>query len=382
MYYCYGVLAAQRIAPCLIWIYIKKVTLAVKKLECKISWINDGKFKGLDGKIKYKGGMSIGYPKHSFSLELNHVEKLTQDLPPDDDWILNASYSDKTFMRHRMGYELYRMMDSANISPLSTYITLSVNGKHQGLYILTQEMNRSTLGIDKDDYDAMIFKNPPVFHEKRIIPQEKNNYYQQKYPKIKKVDKSEFLEAFRKLMFHADDKTFADEIGDWVDMDNIIDWYLLILFTYNGDGIMKNFYLYKKNNKIPMKIAIWDYDQSFGRDGDNELNLMERPLRIRRSILFRRLEDSPYLDFSKRVKSRYKEMRKKKIFSRMTIDSMILSNKKMIEDAVVKNSKLWPYDSKYYFDANDFDKEVAIIKKYVDMRLDTLDKMMGYTPKP
>ncbi len=49
----------------------------------------------------------------------------------------------------------------------------------------------------------------------------------------------------------------------------------MLLLSNNGDGVMKNFLLYKIDSNTPFRIALWDYDHSFGRDGDNELNLME-----------------------------------------------------------------------------------------------------------
>ena len=46
--------------------------------------------------------------------------------------------------------------------------------------------------------------------------------------------------------------------------------HLLLYLSNGGDGITKNFYIYKMDEETPFRIALWDCDHSFGRDGDNE----------------------------------------------------------------------------------------------------------------
>ncbi|MEO0735011.1 MAG: DUF2911 domain-containing protein, partial [Bacteroidota bacterium] len=57
--------------------------------------------------LKRRGGMSFVYDKHSYTLHLDR--KIPLDfLPLDRDWVLNASYIDKTFVRHKVSYDLFR----------------------------------------------------------------------------------------------------------------------------------------------------------------------------------------------------------------------------------------------------------------------------------
>ncbi len=64
--------------------------------------------------------------KMSFALELKDKMKFA-GLPKDDDWILNANYIDKTFMRHVLSYELFRAMGEKNIAAKTAYINLKIN---------------------------------------------------------------------------------------------------------------------------------------------------------------------------------------------------------------------------------------------------------------
>jgi len=85
------------------------------------------------------------------------------DLATDDDWILNASYIDKTFMRHKLSYDLFREMSENNKAPVSSYIQLFDNDEYQGIYLLMQEMTASSLEMNKGDSEAALFKDTYIF---------------------------------------------------------------------------------------------------------------------------------------------------------------------------------------------------------------------------
>jgi len=243
----------------------------------------------LDGRIHYRGGISAGYPKHSLALKLDERYPLC-GLPADKDWILNANYIDKTFMRHKLCYDLFRLMDEErNRAPLCAYATLTVDGHGQGLYVVMQKMDASTLGIDKGDSTSVIFKEPPVMYDERIVPQDPDNYYQQTFPKKRKDDRTAQAEAIVAFLQDSPDEVFRAEVGQWFDLKNIADWQLLLLLSNNADGLRKNFFLYKVGDATPYRVAPWDYDHSFGRDGDNEPNMLRDTVDCNRAVLLRRL---------------------------------------------------------------------------------------------
>lgn len=348
------------------------------KEESTILYSFEGESVDMPAEIKYRGGHSARYEKHSFSLELVKKYQLT-GLPKDDDWILNANYIDKTFMRHKISYDLFRDMNINNLSVASNYVDISINGEAQGLYLITEEINGGQVKLNKTDSQAMIFKDPPFLFETRIPnPQDTNNYYQQKFPKISKNDKSAYLEQFRSLIFESSLDEFSAKIGDWIDIDNVIDWHLLLLYSYNADGILKNFYLYKLDSDTPFRIAIWDYDHTFGRDGDNERNMMERSMRMERSILFTRLLSSKDLDYKERLKKIWAELRNQGVFGIEYMEAKMKDINAKINESVQLNSIIWPWDSKWYYDNNNYEEEKDLFMRFVKLRLDVLDREFDY----
>ncbi len=320
-----------------------------------------------EGKIERRGGFSISLPKHSYEIDLNDDISLAE-LPKDDDWILNANYIDKTFLRHVMSYELFTTMNENNIASKCKYVELKLNGVYNGLYVLMEKLDKSSLKICDEDSNAVIFKEPHIFRDtyEGIIPQNINNFHQQTYPKIEKRDKTAFIEEVREFILTSSDNNFTIGISGIFDIDNLIDWHLLLMISNNSDGILKNFYLYKTDKETPIRIAPWDYDHSFGRDCDNELNLDEYPLIIERSILFRRLLEFDW--YKANLKERWMDMNNMNILSENGLKQRVIAKSNFIKELAKKNFEIWPVDNPWYFDSNNFEEEIEIIFKFIELR--------------
>ncbi|MBQ2542679.1 MAG: CotH kinase family protein [Bacteroidales bacterium] len=339
-----------------------------KKEYCEISY---GNLTYL-AEIKCRGGYSSKFEKHSYTIDFNDKIELG-GLPKAKKYILNANYIDKTFMRHVLCYDLYREMNPAkNVAPLCKYTNLTIDSVYNGLYVLMQHIDADMLDLDKLDSMAMLFKEPPVFKD------DTSTNYDQKFPKKKKCDMSIYMDEFKNFLFKADDATFAREIGERIDIENVIDWHILLLFSNGEDGIKKNFFLYKKDSSTPYRIALWDCDHSFGRDGDNELNLMRSEIDCSRNIMLKRLLEIPEIGYEKRLCERYKELRDSKIISAEHINEKIAEYNSIIQEDVERNFALWPVNSPNYFDDNTYEQELEIIREFVEIRLPQLDKRFGY----
>ncbi|MGB0999253.1 MAG: CotH kinase family protein [Flavobacteriales bacterium] len=325
----------------------------------------------LKAKAKFRGGSSSKFGKKSYSLELDEAYAFG-NLPADDDWILNATYIDKTFMRHKISYDLFREMSPKNRASKSIFVESSRSSVYEGLYVLMEKINASYLGLNTSDSLAMLFKGPLFLYEQKLTPQDSANYYHQKYPKIESSDKTAYLEAFRTMLFSADDRIFETQIAHWVDVENMADWQILLLYTNNSDGIMKNFYLYKIDTQTPFRIAIWDYDHAFGRDGDGELNMMERILDLDRSILFKRLMTMP--SYRSLLKSRWKKYRTSGLISEQDFEQRTEAIDKQIRPYLKSNFEKWPIHSSNYADSNTYDQEVQLMKDFVALRIPDLDQ--------
>ncbi len=329
------------------------------------------------GKMRRRGGLSASYPKHSYTLKL---KKNTQigNFPSGNEWIFNANFIDKTFMRHKVCYDLFRQMNKRNIAPQSAYVHLYLNEEYRGLYVLMERLNEDRLQLDIESETAVIYKDPPIFTTTETFKAfliDSLNQWQQNYPTELDDKREKHISDFRAFLLNSTDEQFFDfnqGIEQWIDLDSVTDWLLLLLFTNNSDGLLKNFFLYKKNQEDTYHIAIWDYDYSFGRDGDGEKNMFERMIKPQRNILFKRLmQNAKFLD---RLKHRWSELRNNQVFSQTNLFKLIDDNHQTIEASIPHNRSIWKDEHKIYYDADNYTQELQLMKTFISQRLEQLDQ--------
>jgi len=346
-----------------------------EKEYCEVSFDS----KTFPAKIKCRGGFSSKFEKHSYSIDFNDKISLAE-LPKSEKFILNANYIDKTFMRHVICYDLFREMNpEKNAAPQCKYANLTVDSVYSGLYVVMQHIDADMLHLDRSDTMAMLFKEPPIFKNEPHDTVDPLEYYDQKFPKKKQCDMTGYLEDFKKLLFDADDKTFATEISKIIDIENVIDWQILLLFSNGEDGLKKNFFLYKKNSQTPFRIAIWDCDHSFGRDGDNEMNMFRSIIDCNKNIMLKRLSEIQAIGYNDMLKKRWKDLRDKNIISKEHFCTLINGYNAIIEKDIRQNFDIWPINSDNYFDDSNYEEELELMRKFVEIRIQQLDEQFGYT---
>ncbi len=162
------------------------------------------------------------------------------------------------------------------------------------------------------------------------------------------------------------------EVFETFDSNHIINWNILLLLTHGSDGLLKNFYLFRTSRDEPYKICIWDYDHSFGRDGDNELNRDTTVLDLSRNWLLSQLMECPnYLSSLANTYQTHRmsgPLQTERLIN--SLDSLYLEHRSDIQ----RNGERWPWDSKNYFDDNNADQEVELMKSYIKKKLIQLDE--------
>jgi hypothetical protein len=350
-------------------IVLKDTVVAENPSQVTVS-VSDNKTLGAN--LKVRGGYSRMYPKNSYELSLDSEVSL-YGLAADDDWILNANYIDKTFLRHTVSFSIFRSMSINNLSPKFKYVDLYINQDYQGLYVLMEKMDKSTLLAGISDSSSFIFKEPHLFRSSylRINQSDTLNFHHQTFPNTSKVNKRDEIDTLRSFIINASDSLFSSHVFQIFDMQNIIDWNILLLLSNNSDGILKNFYMYKVNSQTPIRIAIWDYDHSFGRDGNNELNLNTRKLDVTRSILFKRLYQFSW--YQTMLAQRWLSLNESDVLSLNGLQNRFLAEHQIIVEQAIKNESLWSNSSSNYFDKNNLFQEMGIISDFLELKHEELD---------
>ena len=320
---------------------------------------------------KYRGGFSSRFHKKSFSIKLNNPNGFgfTKNRVK---WILNANYIDKTFLRHVISYDLFRKMNPLNISPKCQYVEVYFNNDYKGLYVLMERIDETKLSHELTAESPIIWKEPKLFHQDTLY---EDNPYNQKYPKEYTKNYNYLLDTVRQFLIYSPDTIFNAHVFTYFDEQSIIDWYLILLFSNNSDGLLKNFYLYKTHEEAPLSIALWDYDHSYGRDGDNEMNLISRKIDMTRNLLFKRVLKNNTHQFKEKSFNRWKQLRKE-LLTKENLDELMNNRIHEFSYALAKNDSIWPTsDTTWYYDQSTFEEEIEIMRIYFKHRLVALDSL-------
>lgn len=327
-------------------------------------------------KMKARGGSSADFPKHNFTIEFPNKISIA-GMPKDDDWILCASYIDRSFLRNKVSFDLFMQFHENNIAPQTDFLEVYRNLRYHGLYVAMERMDAKRLKVDKSDQAARVFKEPSVFIHPSINttgsnPDKSGDLHHQKFPKFENQNFTSEMEQIRNFIVNSPDSVFycsRKGVANYFDLDNIIDWHILLLLTHNEDGLIKNFVLYKQNENSKYKIAPWDYDHSFGRDGDSEPH---EPgiIDVSRNTLFARLLTNEEYKYS--LKKRYRELVTNGILCKENIYENIDSISNNIHLLVEKNNNRWTHDD-VFFDEVNFPQEIEFIKSWIPKQLSLLD---------
>jgi spore coat protein H len=237
----------------------------------------DGQQSG--GQIKLRGAFSINYPKQSFTVKTD----VPLDLPGigrRDKFVLTSTFDDKAAVRQRVVYELWNEL-GARPDPLlpREHVRIDVNqavvyvdGVYEGLYTMGDQVNRDRFGdsLDIDDQGNLYkaINHDANFKATLAGGGRKNDLlsgYVVRDEPAAPVNASADLRSLVDFVITSNDATFDAEIGNRVDLDDIMDWWLLVSITDAADSIGKNSYLYFSPTEQKFRAAPWDFNHSLGQ---------------------------------------------------------------------------------------------------------------------
>ena len=183
------------------------------------------------------------------------------------------------------------------------------------------------------------------------------------------------LDEFNQFVSTSPDADFFQPqtgIASRLDLDNAIDFHLLVLLTSNTDGITKNFILArgKLDAGTPARFffAPWDYDATFGRNWN--ATEVAPTLWLSNHLFNRLLGNREYRD---RFVARWKQLREQQ-FSAKTIHGLIDANVRTLGAAAHRNAARWSASDGAYPDKLTFAEDTAQMKSWTGARLKWLDE--------
>jgi subtilisin-like proprotein convertase family protein len=242
--------------------------------------------------IEQRGSSSGSAPKKSYGFETwdsNDVDIDTTflGLPSQSDWILSASYYDKTLMRNVLSYKLFN--DMGHYATRTRYCELFLDGQYQGVYVVMEKIKRDKNRVDvaalnpqdttgdqlTGGYIIKIDKFTGSGGDGFYSNYQPSNpsgdviYYQYEYPDQYTLQQQQkdyirsYVDSFETALYGPDFQDVANGFRRYAGERTFMDLMLLNEMSKNVDGYRLSTYFYKdkysKGGKLKAGPA-WDYD--------------------------------------------------------------------------------------------------------------------------
>jgi len=232
--------------------------------------------------IEIRGASSSGWSKKSYGLETQNDDGSNNNvsllgMPEENDWILYASYYDRSFLRNVLTFKLANEMGW--YASRTKYCELVLNGEYQGIYVLMEKIKRDKNRVDisklnpdeisgDDVTGGYIIKvdkegwKPGIDSEYPPYPGATQTIrYQFHYPDADDIVEEQisylsgFIGAFEYTMAG---NNYADNLSGYLmylNVESFADYFILNELSKNVDGYRLSAYLYKYKDSNGGKLT-------------------------------------------------------------------------------------------------------------------------------
>ena len=241
--------------------------------------------------IEIRGGSSQSYPKKSYELSLwaDSTGATSRDisllgLRNDNKWNLQALYNDPLRLRLKLGNELwmsmnqvyYQAQEPAAKSGIGlAYTEVFLNGSYQGIYTLTERVDRKQLKLKKyvknsimgelykgtdNNKTALTYYGTVSFQNESLAW----GGFEYKEPS-EQIDWTNLYD-FVYFVVNSSDADFRSQYKSQFNFENAVDYFIFLNVVRAGDNTGKNIYVAKYKPGEPYFYVPWDLDGILGND--------------------------------------------------------------------------------------------------------------------
>ena len=253
----------------------------------KVDWtssnILEANIRGNTSRTYEKKGYKLYLKKQNRSGEIVEDKKSLFGLRGDDEWLLNAMYSDSSKIRDKLSSEIWQGIGAsqeefpeAYFGTRMTYVEVFFNHEYWGLYALMEPVDSKQLdrtkageaGQEEYSYKSVTPQEEPTdtLLNQETYGAELSGYELKGSHTV--IDRSswEALLSYLELRDLASDEEFAETASSLVDQEGALDIWIYLQAVLGIDNRGKNMYYVAKNRGNIQKIyfAPWDMDLTWG----------------------------------------------------------------------------------------------------------------------
>lgn len=194
------------------------------------------------------------------------------------------------------------------------------------------------------------------------------------------------LNELERALYGADFKDPVKGYAAYLDVESLIDYHLIVEATKNVDGFRFSVFFRKDRGGKIKADPIWDWNLSFGNANGKQGWIPEYwlwpQLDDKEYSWYRRLFEDP--DFGQRYADRWSQLRAN-ILATSNVLARVDELAAMLQESQKRNFEKWPILGRpvnpNYFVGSSYEEEVSWMKKYIETRLDWMEKQFLPLPK-
>ena len=253
------------------------------KVDWTSSSILEANIRGNTSRTYEKKGYKLSLKKQNKNGEIVEDKKSLFGLRNDDEWLLNAMYSDSSKIRDKLSADIWAEIGAyqeefpeAYFGTRMTYVEVFFNHEYWGLYVLMEPVDSKQLDRTKEGEGGQ-----EEYSYKSVTPQDVSTeelLNQEAYGETLSgfelkgshtvIDRTSWepLLSYLKLRDLSDDEAFAATASELTDREGALDIWIYLQAVLGIDNRGKNMYYVAKNrgNRQVVYFAPWDMDITWG----------------------------------------------------------------------------------------------------------------------
>ncbi len=308
-------------------------------------------------------------------------------MPAEHKWVLQAPYSDKTFMRNVLVYQLAR--DLGYWAPRTRYCEVVLNGNYDGLYVFMEKVTQNSERINMEPPDdpnwGFIAEVKPDFHvqEDDIFfgTEYPNRFWVIKYPNADDLT-PDMISFITDKVTTFDDALYSGSLPDYrdqFDMASFTDVILLNGLTRNADFFFASTFINSNYNDVLHLGPVWDFNIALGN------NSYESHWDVEGWSMFVQLWAwplvfNPYHNIQEQLSESWSR-RRQSVLRLSEIDGLLDDYTELITESQERDFERWPRLGEHvwpnYFIGDTWLEEVQWLRNWIHNRVAWLDTQWG-----
>lgn len=309
------------------------------------------------GGIRLRGNSTLGLPKKAYRIKFDKKTSLLGE-GKFKSWVLLADYLDASLMKNYSAFYFARQLEGLEFTSCAHHVELYIDGVYQGVYLLCDQMqvqNEGRIDIELDTIEPTRVQVPFLIELNEGAESEsefeydwfeyEDHSYTIKYPENPTEQQYQYI-----VGYFTEAKTMLlegnlDRFEELVDVNSMLDYYIVNELFINRDAIWKSGYMYKPLYGRMQFGPVWDFDWSLNTPWTGkptvsmELKHTTYEYFTKGDCWLKEALDAGY------TQKLYERWNKAKVAAKKTIDH-IKEYKEKITPFAMRNYNMWYYDYK------------------------------------